>query len=198
MEGTLYDLNASSTNYLPHRRPYLADSVLRQMLSALAYLGGLGYVHRDIKPDNIFYNTTTTGGHGHGGTHHFRLGDFGLCEFGSVIAAGGGEIIGTKSYLAPELHRHHPKYRCQTHKSDVWALYVTVLWALEGDALWDEVGYGGCDGKSLEFRYRLSAKAMRDEDLWGLRYMARSDPSERVTAKVMERVLAAGGPGVLS
>ncbi|EAQ86640.1 hypothetical protein CHGG_07893 [Chaetomium globosum CBS 148.51] len=103
MEGTVASLNET---YPPERRPQLANSVLRQMLPALAYLDELGYVHRDVKPDNIFYNTT--GPH----THHFQLGDFGLCEFGSVIAAAGGDAVGPKSYKAPELHRDHPRKGC--------------------------------------------------------------------------------------
>lgn len=82
----------------------------------------------------------------------------------------------------------------------MWAPYVTALWALLGDALWDQVGGGGgrWGPESLRFRYRLSAMAMAMADgrLGGLRDMAKADPSERVTAREMERVLAAGGPGV--
>ncbi|KAH6850916.1 kinase-like domain-containing protein [Chaetomium sp. MPI-CAGE-AT-0009] len=57
MEGSLANLNA---NHPHHLRPHLANEVLRQMLPALAYLSCLGYVHRDVKPQNIFYTTTTT------------------------------------------------------------------------------------------------------------------------------------------
>ena len=194
MDGTLHDLN---TNYAAQHRPQLANEVLRQMLSALAYLGNMGYVHRDIKPDNIFYTTSP----GHRRKHHFRLGDFGLCEFGSVIAAesgGAGDgVIGTRPYLAPELHQDCPIRRPQTHKSDVWALYVTVLWVRYGDGLWESACRGGRDVGSLEVRYRLGAKAVVSENLRGLRFMARPDPSERDTAVTMERRLAAGGVGVV-
>ncbi|KAH6640783.1 kinase-like domain-containing protein [Chaetomium tenue] len=113
MEGTVASLNET---YPPERRPELANSVLRQMLPALAYLAKLGYVHRDVKPDNIFYNTTGPD------MHHFQLGDFGLCELESIIAADDGDAVGARSYQAPELHPDHLHKCCQTHKSDVWAL----------------------------------------------------------------------------
>lgn len=46
--------------------------VVRQLFAALAYLHARGIIHRDVKPDNVFYDAR----------HEVRLGDFGLAKFG--------------------------------------------------------------------------------------------------------------------
>ncbi|KAL2174240.1 kinase-like domain-containing protein, partial [Thermothelomyces heterothallicus CBS 202.75] len=94
MDGNL----ASLAEGLAHPRPVLAKHVLCQMLKALDYLSVRGYVHRDVKPDNIFFVLGT------GASpfpFHFRLGDFGLCEHESRIDA--GAVCGTTAFMAPEL-----------------------------------------------------------------------------------------------
>ena len=149
MEGNLLSL----TERFSYFRPLLARQVLRQMLHALDYLSTRGYVHRDVKPDNIFWLPVPVGpatfqGRNKGNDNdnswklsassalpfHFRLGDFGLCESESRI--GPGETHGTLVYMAPELFSEHRRLRRPSHKSDVWALYVTVLWVLDLDGIW--------------------------------------------------------------
>ena len=73
MDGDLHSLAVS----LP--RPQLlllARHVLRQMLQALDYLSYLGFVHRDVKPANIFYTTTAAAAsQTPEERYHFRIGD---------------------------------------------------------------------------------------------------------------------------
>ena len=84
---------------------------LVQMCAALHYLHEQDYIHRDIKPTNIFFTSDDSA----------RLGDFGLsrrCE-----EAGRKTIVGTPYYFAPELLLRQ-RY---TNKVDMWGIGVVVL-----------------------------------------------------------------------
>jgi TolB-like protein/Tfp pilus assembly protein PilF len=91
-----------------------------QLCSALEALRSAGLVHRDIKPANIMLE----------GEERVVLTDFGL---GWRPALGGHvppEISGTPLFLAPEVLAGE----MPTHQSDLYALGVTLWWALAGEA----------------------------------------------------------------
>eukprot|EP00754_Rhynchopus_humris_P011730 Rhum_TRINITY_DN14247_c15_g1::Rhum_TRINITY_DN14247_c15_g1_i1::g.77147::m.77147/K10297/FBXO11; F-box protein 11 len=82
-----------------------------QMCAALLYLHEQDYIHRDIKPTNIFFTKDDA----------VRLGDFGLsrrCE-----EAGRKTVVGTPYYFAPELLLRQ-RY---TNKVDIWGIGVVLL-----------------------------------------------------------------------
>ncbi|EGC46549.1 CAMK family protein kinase [Histoplasma capsulatum var. duboisii H88] len=110
-EGTLESLVEIGT------ATRFADSLFLHMLQALDFLAFHGIIHRDVKPENILYVT------GSDGQYLFQLGDFGLCNR-KVIAE---SHVGTPIYMAPEFYQKKE----QTHKVDVWALFVTMLWTLD-------------------------------------------------------------------
>ncbi|XP_037605465.1 myotonin-protein kinase isoform X2 [Sebastes umbrosus] len=93
----------------------MAQFYLAEMVMAIDSVHRLGYVHRDIKPDNILL--TADG--------HIRLGDFGSClrllEDGTVHSS---LAVGTPDYLSPEILRAVEGGGGYGPECDWWALGI--------------------------------------------------------------------------
>jgi serine/threonine-protein kinase len=94
---TLRDLIREESPMAPAR----ALALIEPVLSALAAAHRAGLIHRDIKPENVLIATDP-----HTGATTVKVADFGLAKAVSADTqhtATGGVLIGTVSYLAPEL-----------------------------------------------------------------------------------------------
>lgn len=101
---------------LPVRR--VAD-IGEQMAAGLSEAHAGGIVHRDIKPGNVLI----------AGDDRAVLTDFGIAHLdGSTHLTSTGLLIGSPSYLAPEVAHGN----AATPASDMWALGVTLYQAVEG------------------------------------------------------------------
>ena len=81
--------------------PAKALALLEPVLSAIAAAHRAGLIHRDIKPENVLIASVPNSG-----TSRIKVADFGLAKAVSADTqhtATGGVLIGTVSYLAPEL-----------------------------------------------------------------------------------------------
>jgi serine/threonine-protein kinase 11 len=118
----------SLAGYIDRGQPLSPDavfSILRQIIEAVRYLHGLGFVHHDIKPSNILLHANGVA----------LLGDFGIgCTFHSA-----GMVMGSPAYQAPEALRDDSGSEIDSdgdlpaeypQKEDIWALGVTLYQSL--------------------------------------------------------------------
>ncbi|GIH08531.1 hypothetical protein Rhe02_65980 [Rhizocola hellebori] len=99
-----------------------AAAVLSQVADALAHIHTAGIVHRDVKPENMLITWR-------GGQPWAQLTDFGIAHItGGHTLTRVGEIVGTPSYIAPEIALDRPS----GPPADVYALGITAYELLAG------------------------------------------------------------------
>ncbi len=101
--------------------PIEAFKIIRQVAGALYYAHGEGFIHRDIKPDNILFRKDGTP----------VLVDFGIARALDSPAqlTTTGMIIGTPHYMSPEQCRGEPI----DGQSDIYSLGIVLYEILTGD-----------------------------------------------------------------
>lgn len=109
--------------------PAVAADYVAHACDALAEMHALGFVHRDVKPANLFVTTAPDG------RSRVKLLDFGVARVIDPGAVGGevltaqGTAVGTPSYMAPEQISDSTNV---DPRADIWALGVTLYRMLAG------------------------------------------------------------------
>lgn len=167
-----------------------ALNIFRQLIDAFQVLNKYNIMHRDLKPDNIFFSNGVV-----------KLGDFGFCK--SLEKANMTKtMLGSPIYMAPEILRGE----IYSTKADIWSLGVVLY----------EMVYGFCPFESttipklievlketeLEFPPNV---VVSDETKRLLRRLLTKDPTKRIEWMELLKVnistdgrLASDGRGVLS
>jgi serine/threonine-protein kinase len=110
---------------------------LTQLADALVKAHAQGFVHRDIKPDNIFITD-----------NHVALADFGIARAlsagktgvtppGGTMATALGVSVGTPAYMAPEQAAADPS---TDHRADIYSLGVVGYEMLAGKPPFEGTG----------------------------------------------------------
>ncbi|KAJ8747742.1 hypothetical protein K2173_013067 [Erythroxylum novogranatense] len=111
---SLYDLVIRTSGGLNEVK---SATIMRQLLEAIAHCHRFNIVHRDIKPDNVLFDSR----------NRVKLADFGSAD---RLGAGEGmrSVVGTPYYVAPEVLTG----REYNEKVDVWSAGVVLYVMLAG------------------------------------------------------------------
>ncbi|MFL5870949.1 MAG: serine/threonine-protein kinase [Solirubrobacterales bacterium] len=97
------------------------EALARELLSALRHIHSNGVLHRDVKPENVLIDADG----------HARLTDFGIAQpTDATSLTQAGRVIGTESYMAPEVRSGEPA----TERSDLFATGTVLAEASSGGA----------------------------------------------------------------
>lgn len=115
--------------------PEQALTVLEPVLEALAAAHDAGFVHRDVKPENVLISDDG----------RVKVTDFGLARaVESVTAATQGLLIGTVAYLSPE----HVEQGQADARSDVYGAGICLYEMVTG-----QVPYGGDTALAVAYQH---------------------------------------------
>ena len=152
-------------------QPGIAIYIIRMMLRGLEALNAMGFVHCDIKPENVMID---------------RLGYVKLVDFGRAVSAGekSSWLMGTPLYMAPEIHRRLPP----VVQSDIFSAGLVCVEMLRGTPVCDPAM---SEGDLLQFKLKLADRlveflpsyVVQNERLvHTLRRMLLPDPSRRFSS----------------
>ena len=107
------------------------NKITSQLIRTMYYIHSRGFVHRDLKTQNILLDKNLD----------MKMCDFGLTKKKSELNSGSGQFAGTPCYMAPELFER--KY--YDEKVDVFA-FGTVLWEIYTQ----KVPYFSCEASEIK------------------------------------------------
>ena len=158
-----------------HFNEQVAASIIKQILSAIAYCHSKSIVHRDLKPENILLEDKKDDG-----DFQIKVIDFGASmRFDPSKKM--NQVFGTAYYIAPEILKLEYNEKC-----DVWSVGVILYILLSG-----KPPFGGENDKEILDNVRTGIFSMSGNE-WSLvsseakdlvKQMLTFDPVQRISAE---------------
>uniref|UniRef100_A0A8C7YLY5 Rho-associated protein kinase 2 n=1 Tax=Oryzias sinensis TaxID=183150 RepID=A0A8C7YLY5_9TELE len=113
-------VNLTSTYDVPEKwaKFYTAEVVM-----ALDAIHSMGFIHRDVKPDNMLLDRLG----------HLKLADFGTCMKMDTGMVRCDTAVGTPDYISPEVLKSQGGDGCYGRECDWWSVGVFIFEMLVGD-----------------------------------------------------------------
>ena len=116
--GSVHDLTIKKYSDRRIKDEVLLASILKQIVEGLSYFHEMGFIHRDLKSQNILMNESG----------RVVIGDFGIADSlknGTKMLT----FVGSPCWMAPEVMEQTNGYDV---KADIWSLGITAIEIAEG------------------------------------------------------------------
>ena len=130
-KGSLFDYLHKNPKTKNNLSLDFKNKIAKQLICTMAYIHSRGFVHRDLKTQNILLDKNLD----------IKMCDFGLTKLKSELNCGSGQFAGTPCYMAPELFDR----KFYDEKVDVFA-FGTVLWEIYTQ----KIPYTNCEAVEIK------------------------------------------------
>ncbi|CAD8109288.1 unnamed protein product [Paramecium primaurelia] len=150
------------------------DVIIQQIMEGINYMHNNGFVHRDMKPDNIVFNDL-------GQFSQLKIIDFGITKKIEDLDKDKDMKFGTPGYMAPEIFDYKQQI---TEKVDIFACGAILYQMLTGQKL--IAGNSSKqimeNNKNFILNTQILSKIKQSDYRILVQYMLEKDPQKRISA----------------
>ncbi|CAD8168093.1 unnamed protein product [Paramecium pentaurelia] len=150
------------------------DVIIQQIMEGINYMHNNGFVHRDMKPDNIVFNDL-------GQFSQLKIIDFGITKKIEDLEKDKDMKFGTPGYMAPEIFDYKQQI---TEKVDIFACGAILYQMLTGQKLiaGNSTKQIMENNKNFIMNTQILSKIKQSDYKILVQYMLEKDPQKRISA----------------